>query len=129
MKYCPKCRLVYPDSREQCSCGRILKHYEVLRGDTPVRVARTSGLEKDRITGALADAGIPYSETPVRERNMSEAVAGQGSVEWELCVPYEALAGQGSAVRYWRRRGGRTWGRGLPAAGKAGRDAFRQGEG
>ncbi len=84
MKYCPKCRLVYPDSREQCSCGRILKHYEVLRGDTPVRVARTSGLEKDRITGALADAGIPYSETPVRERNMSEAVAGQGSVEWEL---------------------------------------------
>ena len=22
---------------------------------------------------------------------MSEAVAGQGSVEWELCVPYEAL--------------------------------------
>ena len=91
MKYCPKCRLVYPDSREQCSCGRILKHYEVLRGDTPVRVARTSGLEKDRITGALADAGIPYSETPVRERNMTEAVAGQESVEWELCVPYEAL--------------------------------------
>lgn len=40
MKYCPKCRLVYPDSREQCSCGRILKHYEVLRGDTPVRVVR-----------------------------------------------------------------------------------------
>ena len=91
MKYCPKCRLVYPDSREQCRCGRILKYYEALRGDTPVRVARTSGLEKDRITGALADAGIPYSETPVRERNMSEAVAGQGSVEWELCVPYEAL--------------------------------------
>ena len=22
---------------------------------------------------------------------MSEAVAGQGSVKWELCVPYEAL--------------------------------------
>ena len=77
MKYCPKCRLVYPDSREQCSCGRILKYYEALRGDTPVRVARASGLEKDRITGALADARIPYSETPVRERNAKPRATGR----------------------------------------------------
>lgn len=58
MKYCPKCRLVYPDSREQCSCGRILKHYEVLRGDTPVRVARTSGLERIELRGPWQTPGF-----------------------------------------------------------------------
>ncbi len=91
MKYCPKCRLVYPDSREQCRCGRILKQYEALRGDTPVCVARASGFEKDRIVGALSDAGLPYSETPIREKDVNEIVTGQGSVDWEFCVPYEFL--------------------------------------
>lgn len=53
MKYCPKCRLVYPDSREKCSCGRILKHYEALRGDTPVRVVRVF------ITDSIKNSEIP----------------------------------------------------------------------
>ena len=91
MKYCPKCRLVYPDNQEQCRCGRILKQYETLRGDTPVCVTRASGIEKDRIAGALDDAGVPYSETPVRERNVSEGAVCQESMVREFCVPYEFL--------------------------------------
>lgn len=91
MKYCSKCRLIYPESREKCRCGRTLKQYEALREDTPVCVARASGFEKDRITGALTDAGVPYSETPLHEKDVNEIVTGHGNIPWELCVPYASL--------------------------------------
>lgn len=91
MKYCPKCRRISPDSRERCRCGRILKEYETLREDTPVCVAQASGFEKDRIAAALADAGVPYSETSVYEKDVSETVTGPGSISWEFCTPYESL--------------------------------------
>ena len=91
MKYCPKCRRISPDNQERCRCGRILKEYEALRADTPVCVARASCFEKDRIAAALADAGVPYSETPVYDKDVSETVTGPGSVSWEFCTPYESL--------------------------------------
>ncbi len=88
MLYCPKCKKLYYDGTEKCTCGKK-KLKPVTDKNTPVAVCCVSGVDRGRVRAALEDANIPSYE--VRFKSVSyEPITGGDVGDVNVIVPYQA---------------------------------------
>lgn len=89
MKYCPKCKKLHKDNEEFCSECKKKRLVEITEKNTPVRVCKANGVDKERVRAALSDAGIPSDEMRVKDVS-AHAVTGNDMSEATVLVPYQA---------------------------------------
>ncbi|MDD5923778.1 MAG: hypothetical protein PUC88_03185 [Clostridia bacterium] len=89
MKYCNKCKKLYPTIAEVCDdCAKELKKMELL--NDPVYLVTACGFERSNIEGALKDQKIPYIEKPEKNEPGANAITGSYSENHRILVPYQA---------------------------------------
>lgn len=89
MKYCPSCKKLHNDSVVFCSECKKKKLKEITDKNTPVRVCKANGVDKERVRAALSDVGIPSDEIRVKDIS-AHAVTGSDMTEATILVPYQA---------------------------------------
>lgn len=92
MKYCSKCRRMYPDT--ETNCAHCKKHYElesITDDTTPVYLMTATGFELDRIQAALEDSSIPSTTQAQAKALSADAVTGNDKTDRDILVPYSAL--------------------------------------
>ncbi len=93
MKFCPICKKMYTGADDRCiECNKAYK--EITDINEPVMLCVVGGLERNMITGALKDAGIPFIEqTHGAQGVANEIVTGYDAKLLNICVtvPYSAL--------------------------------------
>lgn len=88
MLYCPKCKKLYYDGTEKCTCGKK-KLKPVADKNTPVTVCEVSGVDRERVRAALEDAAIPSYE--IKKKSISyEPITGGDIADVNVVVPYQA---------------------------------------
>lgn len=89
MKYCSHCCTLFEKGAVCPDCKRELKK-EIKDGD-PVTVIKADGFERERITAALRDNGVPCVEQFDRKERSADAVTGKLAARVKIQVPYGAL--------------------------------------
>ncbi|MCH5202110.1 MAG: hypothetical protein J1F17_02785 [Oscillospiraceae bacterium] len=88
MLYCPKCKKLYNDGTERCTC-KNKKLKPVTHKNTPVTVCEVSGVDRERVRAALEDAAIPSYE--IKKKSISyEPITGGDIADVYVVVPYQA---------------------------------------
>ncbi len=89
MKYCNKCKKLYPSTFEVCDdCAKDLKKMDLL--NAPVYLVTACGFERSNIEGALKDGKVPYIEKPEKNESGANAITGSYSENHRILVPYQA---------------------------------------
>ncbi len=89
MQYCPNCRELHNDNEDFCHNCKKKKLKPVVDKNTPVKVCKAGGIDKERVRAALLDGGIPSDE--IRLKNISaHAVTGNDMSDVTVLVPYQA---------------------------------------
>lgn len=89
MKYCPNCKKIHNDNESFCSECKKKKLKPITEKNTPVRICKANGVDKERVRAALSDAGIPSDEIRVKDIS-AHAVTGSDMSEATVLVPYQA---------------------------------------
>lgn len=91
MKYCPKCKKMYNDEVEICSCeeckGKALKPIE--DESEPVYLCTGDVIERDRVQAALEDSGIPSVFKRHGVTANSQVLTGRDFDGFDILVPFE----------------------------------------
>lgn len=89
MKYCDKCNYISDDKQDTCpNCKKAMTAVKQLSDDQQVSIMRVGGLEKERITAALEDSRIPFTQRPVKKQPSAEAITGKNSASVDIMVCY-----------------------------------------
>lgn len=93
MKFCPICKKMYIGADNICvECNKQYK--EIVDINEPVMLCVVGGLERNMITGALNDAGIPFTEQTYGAPGVAnEVVTGYDAklLNISIIVPYSAV--------------------------------------
>lgn len=90
MKYCEKCNYVSNKDHSACpNCNRSMTSLKQPSDDQLVSIMRVGGLEKERITAALEDNKIPFTQRAVKKQPSAEVVTGKNSASVDIIVRYE----------------------------------------
>jgi hypothetical protein len=91
MKYCTKCKSL--DEKDALACPQCgTRPMRAVQAEDPVFLVSASGFERERITAALGDAGIPVVEEMEKREAASAVVMGELSCGMRLFVPYRMLS-------------------------------------
>lgn len=85
--YCNSCHRLFEDEQTCPFCKNkpLTKNIDI---NKPVTVVSAYGIERDRITAALEDSGIPYATRAERREVTANAVTGLDTAKYRIEVPY-----------------------------------------
>ncbi|HHZ05629.1 MAG TPA: hypothetical protein GX401_02400 [Clostridiales bacterium] len=89
MSYCKKCNYFSKDDIDRCPNCKQYMVKEAPENDAPVIAIRTAGIEHERITAALQDSKIPFSERFARKQASANVVTGVNSASVDIIVNYK----------------------------------------
>ena len=91
MKYCPKCKRLYNDGDEVCTCPACKgKALNAVEDETePVYLCSGDVMERDRVQAALEDNGVPSVFKRHTVTASSQVVTGYDFDGFDVLVPYE----------------------------------------